>query len=47
MTTKKKEYEKPSMQVFELNQRPQLLVGSGLGDPNDYDNGGDPFSPAP
>ena len=30
MTTKKK-YEKPSMQVFELKQQPQLLVGSGLG----------------
>ena len=28
MTTKKKEYEKPSMQVFELKQQPQLLVGS-------------------
>lgn len=27
MTTKKK-YEKPSMQVFELKQQPQLLVGS-------------------
>ena len=47
MTTKKKEYEKPSMQVFELKQQPALLVGSGLGDPNDYDNGGDPFNPVP
>ena len=46
MTTKKK-YEKPAMQVFELKKTPQLLVGSGLGDPNDYDNGGDPFNPAP
>jgi len=27
MTTKKK-YEKPSMQVFELKQQPQLLAGS-------------------
>ena len=31
MTTKKREYEKPSMQVFDLKQRPVLLVGS---DPN-------------
>ena len=44
MTTKKRQYEKPSIQVFELKRQPQLLVGSGLGDPNDYDNGGDPFS---
>jgi hypothetical protein len=28
MTTKKREYEKPSMQVFELKRQPQLLVGS-------------------
>ena len=28
MTTKKK-YEKPSMQVFELKQQPQLLQASG------------------
>ncbi len=28
MTTKKREYEKPSMQVFELKQQPQLLAGS-------------------
>jgi len=28
MTTKKKEYEKPSMKVFELRQKPALLVGS-------------------
>jgi len=42
MTTKKKEYEKPSMQVFELKQQPQLLAGSNgtggldpMGDPTD------------
>ena len=42
MTTKKKEYEKPSMQVFELKQQPQLLAGSNgtggldpMGDPYD------------
>ena len=28
MKTKKREYEKPSMQVFDLKQRPVLLVGS-------------------
>ena len=41
---KKQFYEKPSMQVFELKQQPQLLAGSGLGNPDDYDNGGDPFT---
>ena len=41
MTTKKK-YEKPAMQVFELKQQQQLLVGSngdgtlpGMGNPED------------
>ena len=29
MTTKKK-YEKPAMQVFELQQQPQILAGSDL-----------------
>lgn len=32
MTTKKK-YEKPSMQVFELKQQPQLLQSSGNRNP--------------
>ena len=36
MATKKREYEKPSMKVFELKQQPQLLVGS---------NGTDPYTP--
>ena len=27
---KKKEYEKPAMQVFELKQQPQLLAGSDV-----------------
>lgn len=42
MTTKKRQYEKRSMQVFELKRQPQLLVGSGgdgnlnpMGDPYD------------
>ena len=38
MTTKKK-YEKPSMQVFELKQQPQLLAGSVPGDVNATMNG--------
>ena len=44
MTTKKKKYEKPSMQVFELKKQPQILAGSPLGNPSDYPGGGDPFS---
>ncbi len=40
---KRKDYEKPSMKVYELKQQPQLLVGSGLGNPDNYPNGGDPF----
>ena len=34
MTTMKKPYEKPSMQVFDLKQQPQLLAGSFEGDRN-------------
>lgn len=46
MTTinEKRKYVKPAMQVFELRQQPQILAGSGLGDPEDYGNGDDPFS---
>ena len=45
MTTinKKRKYEKPAMQVYELPNQPQLLAGSGLGNPNDYPGSGDPF----
>ena len=33
----KRTYEKPSMQVYELKQQPQILVGSaGGGSLNDY-----------
>ena len=45
---KRKEYERPTMQVVELKQQPQLLAGSTTGnmnDPADYDGGGDPFNP--
>jgi hypothetical protein len=38
MTTKKREYEKPSMKVFELKQQPQLLAGSS-------GNGTKPYNP--
>jgi len=38
--TKKKIYEKPSMQVFKLKQQPQLLAGS-VGDIP----GSDPYTP--
>ena len=41
---KKKLYEKPAMQVFELKQQPQLLAGIGLNDPSDYPGGTDPFA---
>ena len=39
MTTKKKQYEKPSMQVFELKQQSQLLAGSnGQAGVQDYEH---------
>ena len=41
---KRKFYVKPSMKVHVLKQRPQLLVGSGVGNPADYPNQGDPWS---
>ena len=45
MTTKKI-YEKPSMKVVPLRQKPRLLVGSNGDIPNSdpYTPGGDPFS---
>ena len=36
MTAKKKKYEKPSMQVFELRLQSQILAGSGLGGRDSY-----------
>ena len=45
--TDKKKYEKPSMEVFELQQQQQLLAGSPLNgqmnDPEDYLLEDDPF----
>ena len=46
--TEKKKYEKPSMEVFELQQRTMLLAGSGNGVPDPLDPftpGGDPLNP--
>lgn len=50
MTTinKKRKYEKPAMQVYELRQQPQLLAGSNgsgnvPGNP-DYEPWNDPFN---
>ena len=41
---KKRLYEKPAMQVFELKQQPQLLQSSGgLDNPSGYPYGGDPL----
>lgn len=41
---KKRQYEKPSMKVVLLQQRTMLLAGSGLGNPDNYPGGGDPFN---
>ena len=45
--TEKKKFEKPSMQVIELQHRTMLLAGSAkrgpMDDPDDYQDGGDPF----
>jgi hypothetical protein len=38
MTTKKREYEKPSIEVVELKQQSQLLTGSGGTTPYDPQN---------
>ena len=38
MTTKKREYEKPSMRVFDLKQKPSLLAGSAGTDNYTPDN---------
>jgi hypothetical protein len=39
---KKKDYEKPTMQVVEVKQQPQLLAGStpNSASIDDYENGG-------
>ena len=47
MKLTKKKYERPHVEVFELKHRAQLLAGSALNAPSDYEDGGDPFNPAP
>ena len=46
--TEKRKYEKPSMEVFELQQQQQLLAGSAksgqMDDPDDYLLEDDPFA---
>ena len=44
---KRKEYQKPAMQLVQLQHRTHLLQASGpkqMEKPQDYENGGDPFS---
>ena len=46
--TEKRKYEKPSTRVIELQHRTHLLQASGqksgqMDDPDDYQDGGDPF----
>jgi hypothetical protein len=41
---KRKEYQSPTIDVVELKQQQHLLAGSGLNDPTDYPDGGDPFA---
>jgi hypothetical protein len=44
---KRKEYEKPTMQVVELKQTGMLMT-SGLDKPTDYElDSNDPFNPEP
>lgn len=40
---KKKQYLKPSIEVVVLKQAGMLMT-SGIGDPTDYPNQGDPFA---
>jgi len=45
---KKKGYQKPTMKVVKLQHHCHILAeseeASGLNDPNDYNDGGDPFT---
>ena len=45
---KKKGYQKPTMKVVILQHHCHILAGSveasGLNNPNDYNDGGDPFT---
>lgn len=45
--SRKKTYERPLLQVFELQKQVPIICtsGGGLNSPGDYANGGDPFNP--
>ena len=44
---KRKNYERPTMQVVQLKHKCQILAGSAkrgqMDNPDDYEDGGDPF----
>ncbi len=44
MTTKKRGYEKPSMRVFDLKQKPSLLAGSNSGGTDNYTPDNTPYN---
>ncbi len=48
-TLNKKTYEKPFTRVFLLQRQSPLVCTSdgNLGNPGDYEDGGDPFNPIP
>ena len=45
---RKKDYQKPTMNIVKLQHHCHILAGSveasGLNDPDDYNDGGDPFT---
>lgn len=42
---KKKDYQKPTMQIVKLQHKSQLLAGSGVDPLSPFAPGGDPFNP--
>ena len=46
---RKKIYERPLLQVFELQKQVPIICtsGRGLNSPRDYEDGGDPVNPVP
>ena len=46
---RKKTYERPLLQVFELQKQVPIICtsGRGLNSPGDYEDGDDPFNPVP
>ena len=47
MTEKKQNYEKPAMQVYELQKHAPFVCmsGGGVGSPGNYGDGDDPWNP--